>query len=79
MTKKWKSRVVSLRPYGLRYLASREPPIRYAALKIQSQPSLAYELSFDSSLVKIGCLGAENSCCMQTNRQTLQECIYIYM
>ena len=39
-------------------------------MKIQSRHSLGYELSFDTKVVKIGFLGAENNCVTQTNRQT---------
>ena len=38
-------------------------------------PLLGYELSYDTSHAKAGCLGAENNCC----KQTLCKFVYAYI
>ena len=57
-------------------LTSMDAPVGYAALRIQSRPSLGYDLPIGTSFTKIGCLEAENNCYMQTDRHTLRKCIY---
>ena len=47
-------------------LALKQVPVYYTALKILSGPSRGYELSFGTSLAKLGRLGAENNCFKQT-------------
>ena len=42
----------------------------YTALRIQSRPSLGYEVSFGTSLAKVDRLGEENNCVKQTDRLT---------
>ena len=49
-------------------LPSGEAPVDYTALTIK--PFKGYELSFGSSLAKVGRLGADKSCVKQTNSQT---------
>ena len=48
----------------------------YAALRMQSRPSRGYELSFGTTLGKVGRLGAENTYVSLVDRETL--CIFIY-
>ena len=48
-------------------LASTEACSDYTALRIQSRSSLGYDLSFGTSLAKVGRMGAENNCIRQTD------------
>ena len=57
-------------------MASRKSPADYTALEIKSRPSFGDELSFRTSLAKVGGLRADSNCCKQTDRQTLRKCIY---
>ena len=60
----YRKRIVSCRHYI--DLASSN----YTALGIQPRPSLGCELRFCTSIAKVGHLGAEKNCVMQTDKPT---------